>query len=54
MRIVRAVVLAVIASLVLLGGTATPADATPGKGGTRADDGGIGIVDPGDPGFPPD
>lgn len=54
MRIVRAVVLAVIASLMLFGGTASPAVATPDASASAADAGGNGSADPGDPGFPPD
>ena len=54
MRIVRAVVLAFIASLVVLGGTASPAVATPDASAAAADGGGAGTADPGDPGFPPD
>ena len=54
MRIVRAIVLAVIASLMLLGGTASPAAATPDASASVTADGGMGSADPGDPGFPPD
>ena len=54
MRIVRAVVLAFIASLVVLGGTALPAAATPDASASAAGEGGNGSADPGDPGFPPD
>lgn len=54
MRIVRAVVLAIIATLALLGGTTSFADANPGSNAAIAPHGGYANADPGDPGFPPD
>ena len=60
MRTVRAVLLAIIATLALAGGIASTADARTGphKAATTIDNGGAGgsydEQDPGDPGLPPD
>ena len=56
MRMIRAIVLAIIVSLSLLGGTTTVANATPDPSGSAAfgDGDGSAQSDPGDPGLPPD
>jgi len=56
MRIIRATVLAIIASLGLLGSTTSIANATPepSRAALFADGAGSAEADPGDPGLPPD
>ena len=53
MKIIRAVALAVIVSLTLLGGSTTVANAEPGSA-VVLDAPAAASSDPGDPGFPPD
>ena len=53
MRIIRNIVLTIVAVLTLLGGTVNIASANPGSG-AFADDAATSSADPGDPGFPPD
>ena len=53
MKIIRAVALAVIVSLTLLGSSMTVANAQPGAA-VMTDRPGTASADPGDPGFPPD
>lgn len=52
MRIIRGFVLAIVATLMLLGATGSVATANPG--GMGADPGIIVVADPGDPNVPPD
>ncbi len=53
MKIIRAVALAVIVSLTLLGSSTTVANAAPGTA-VLTDGPAVASSDPGDPGFPPD
>ena len=53
MKILRALALAVIVSLTLLGSAATVANAEPGAA-VVTDGAAAASSDPGDPGFPPD
>lgn len=55
MKLVRAIALGAVVLLSLLGGTTTAANATPGaENAAFADNDGSELVDPGDPGLPPD
>ena len=55
MRIIRATVLAIVASLALLGSATSVANAAPEpRAALVADGAGYASTDPGDPGLPPD